>query len=392
MKFRGILSSILVALILCVPSFFQMRSYSNTLDYNVASSLTEIIVPLALTATDALHSQDSHLVIEPLIYDEFVAGSIPAPAVVNDCLLGDTQYKIEYPGGAHKLVIELEGDQDVDLYVRRATPITNENGKTLSDFKSDSPLRTESLILPAVTPVLEQGIYFIGITNCGPGAASYKLKAQILDPPDADIVNLNLNGVEVGSIPTPEPGICRVGRTQYAGSASFDPCGSSFSWFVRIQSDQNINVYIRKDKPVAVENGLVIYDKVTEFPAKSQTISLGQDAPGTSLFYIAVENCSLDVANYIVAAGAVIGDAFPPFITSAFFEKKDLHVFGHFFTSSAIILLDGQPQPTIIKREVNQPDVLIVKKAKKRIARQQAISVTIKDSRCTSAPFIITRP
>ena len=147
---------------------------------------------------------------------EIVAGSIPAPAVPNDCLLGVTQYKIEFPGGARKLAIELEGDEDVDLYLRRGSPIAIEQGKILADFKSDSPQKEERLSAPALTPglepymgapLLDAGIYLIAVTNCGPGATSYTLTAKILGPPDAERVNLSVNGVEVGSIPATDPGV-----------------------------------------------------------------------------------------------------------------------------------------------------------------------------------------
>lgn len=374
MKFRGILLSILVVIICCGPSFSEGNA------------------PRAAIAKHSLHSQFTQSAIEPLNYGETVAGSIPAPAVANDCLLSDRQYRIEYPGGAHKLVIQLQANQDVDLYVRAGSPVTNENGNVMADFKSATSRKTESLSLPLFTAVLERGTYFIAVTNCGPGAADYTLIAQVLDPPDADTVALNLSSVEVGSVPAPEPGLCRISRTQYVGSSSFAPCAGSFSWFVTIRADQNINVYIRKNKPVALENGLVIYDRVTTSPAKVQFVSLDQNEPGQSLFYVAVENCNFEAVNYSVAAGGLVGDAFPPFIANAFFDKKDLHVIGQSFNTNSVVLLDGQPQQTIYSPLFPFQDRLIVKKAKKKIERRQTVRVTVAGGGCTSGPFLLTRP
>lgn len=393
MILKGILSPILLILISCDPLFFQVRSYGNRLDYKTDSPLTNVSVSPAATAKDAMHAQDSQLVIESLNSGDNVAGSIPAPVVVNDCLLGVIQYKIEVPGGVHKLVIKLQGNHDVDLYVRISSPITKENGMIVADFKSSTPQSTEHLFLPANTPVLERGTYFIGVSNCGPGAADYNLSAQILDPPDAETVGLSPESVEVGSIPAPDPGSCRVGRTQYAAISTFDPCAGSFFLSIRFHADQNVNVYVRKDKRITVgEGSLVMYDSVSGSETKDHSLWLFSDTPGVTLFFVAIENCSFGVANYVVTTSAIIGDTFPPFVRSAFFEKKDLHVVGGFFGSSAIVLLDGEPQQTIFDSESNFPDMLIVKKAKKKIARHQTVSIAVKRSGCTSQPLIFTRP
>lgn len=402
MKSIGIGWTALAVLILCGAAFSQTQLHGSIIGYKTNSVLTRKNALIAVTAKNAIHIQ-SQPVIEPLTPGGIVAGSIPAPAVANDCLLGITQYRIEFPGGVRKLVIGLEGDQDVNLYVRRDSLITFEEGKILADFKSDSPQRNERLSLPAIVqgsdhfitgvPLLESGTYFIAVTNCGPGAAGYTLRAQILDPPDAERVNLTVNGVEVGSVPAPDPGFCRVGRTQYAAFASFDPCGSAFVWGVDIRADQNVNVYVRKDKPVTVENGIVVYDRVTESQAKIQHVGISQDTPGAALYFVAVENCSLEAVNYTLASEAAIGDYFPPFISTAFFEKKDLHVIGPFFTEKGVVLIDGQPQETIYGGTTEYyEDILIIKKAKKKTARHQMVVITVRRGVCTSPPFMFIRP
>jgi hypothetical protein len=170
-------------------------------------------------------------------------------------------------------------------------------------------------------------------------------------------------------------------------------CGDAFFWTVSINSDQNVNVYVRKDRPITVENGIVMYDRVTESQAKQQQIGISQDTPGTGKFFIAVENCSFQPASYTIASFAVVADAFPPFITTASLEAR-LLVVGYFFTERGIVLLDDQPQPTVYGGMTNDfKEILIVKKAKRKIARHQTVRITIRrDDTCDSPAFTFTRP
>ena len=345
------------------------------------------------------HSRDSQVTIEPLNAGDVAAGSILAPSAdpkaPSDCLLGDTQYMINFPGGARKLVIDLKGSQDVDLYVRRGAAIALNQGKLLADYISHSPLETERLSVPSAnySRLLEAGTYFIAITNCGPGAADYTVSWSIVDPPAIDTVGLAVHGLEIGSVPAPESGSCRVGRTQYIAFATLDSCGDASFWAVFINADQNVNVYVRKDRPITVENGIVMYDRVTESQSKHQEIGISQDTPGTGKFFIAVENCSFQPANYTILSLLAIADAFPPFIASVSLEGR-LVVMGYSLTERGIVLLDDQPQPTVYGGMTNDfRDILIVKKAKRKIARHQTVRITIRrDDTCDSLPFIFTRP
>ena len=366
---------------------------------HAGSSKTDLFAKArSVPAREIVHSRDGHIIIEPLNASDVAAGSIVAPSVdpkgPSDCLLGDTQYMINFPGGARKLVIDLKGSQDVDLYVRRGAAIALNERKLLADFISDSPQNTERLSVPSAnySRLLEAGTYFIAITNCGPGAADYTVVWSILDPPATETVGLAVHGLEIGSVPAPEPGFCRIGPTQYFVFADLDLCGDAFFWSVGVDSDQNINVYVRKDRPITVENGIVMYDRVTESQAKQQQIGISQDTPGGGKFFIAVENCSFKPANYTIASLAGIADAFPPFITAASLEGR-LVVVGYFFTERGIVLLDDQPQPTVYGGMTNDfKEILIVKKAKKKIARHQTVHIAIRRDVCDSFPFTFTRP
>lgn len=75
-------------------------------------------------------------------------GSIPAPQPGFGSL-GETQYTIEVPSGVSRLKIGLIGNQggDVDLHVRFGQRVTIENGATVADYRSESPLKSETVII-----------------------------------------------------------------------------------------------------------------------------------------------------------------------------------------------------------------------------------------------------
>jgi hypothetical protein len=112
---------------------------------------------------------------------------------------------------------------------------------------------------------------------------------------------------------------------------------------------------------------------------------------GGAVFFLAIENCSFDVANYTLIAGEGIADVFPPIIFRAFFEKKDLRIIG-FQIHRAKVFFDDQPQEAINGGFDGNFEVLIIKKAKKKIARHQSVRITTTDFGCSSPPFIFTRP
>lgn len=134
---------------LLVAGFFPIHPHANRL----SSKTDPLSVPPAINAREVIRTQDSQAMIEWLNPGEIVAGSILAPSTTpsaaSECKLGDTQYRINFAGGARKLVIELSGNQDIDLYVRRGSPIALEAGKLLADFRSDSPQTTERLSVPS---------------------------------------------------------------------------------------------------------------------------------------------------------------------------------------------------------------------------------------------------
>ena len=107
------------------------------------------------------------------------SGSIDAPDA-GSALLGSTQYTVQVPNGASQLTVELNGNPDVDLYVRGGQRITIGSSGPVADHVSDSQTGSESITInPSSSPPLRVGTYFIAVGNFGPGAASFNITATI---------------------------------------------------------------------------------------------------------------------------------------------------------------------------------------------------------------------
>lgn len=108
-------------------------------------------------------------------------GSISAPPDADSGVLGGTQYSIQVPAGTRQLKIDLNGNQDVDLYARFGAKVAiDDDGGVILDHFSDSLTGVESITVNLVSdPPLRQGTYFIAVANFGPGAATYSVTATV---------------------------------------------------------------------------------------------------------------------------------------------------------------------------------------------------------------------
>ncbi|HYV03162.1 MAG TPA: NF038122 family metalloprotease [Blastocatellia bacterium] len=108
-------------------------------------------------------------------------GSIRAPKTnQEDAVIDDRQYTIQVPSGANQLRVELDGNQDVDLYVRAAQRITVNSSGLQADHVSDSPTGHETVtITPSSSPALRAATYYIAVLNFGPGPVSFSLTATV---------------------------------------------------------------------------------------------------------------------------------------------------------------------------------------------------------------------
>ena len=158
--------------------------YLGIMDPTLSPGKREIITDRDLLAFDAMGFQ-----VEPLNGGDTVAltsgvaqqGSIRSPkANEEDAVIDDRQYTIQVPAGATQLRVELDGNQDIDLYVRAAQRITINSSGLQADYKSDSPTGHETVtITPSSSPALRAATYYIAVLNFGPGSVNFNLKATV---------------------------------------------------------------------------------------------------------------------------------------------------------------------------------------------------------------------
>jgi hypothetical protein len=116
----------------------------------------------------------------PLVSGQPQKGGMIAPPP-NTGVLSHLQYSIDVPSGASYLKIELNGDQDVDLFVRFGERIVNQGFHPESDYVSAGKSGSEAITITASsTPPLRAGTYFIAIANFGPGDADFTVSATVI--------------------------------------------------------------------------------------------------------------------------------------------------------------------------------------------------------------------
>ena len=339
---------------------------------------------------------------EPLTPGEPKAGSLPAVEQGSDPVLGPTQYTVQYPGGGVKLVLEFRADYPMNFFVRRNLPVTIEEKNVLADF---GPFFGGTLSLPRKLPI-DAATYYIAVRNFSPRVVNFTLTANLLGPPTADTVDFSLptlglgDKIEVGSIPTAAPTMCALGRTQYTISlADSVYCSVPTGWNVSLFGDQPLKLYARLGQRVTVANGTVVADTSSNSSNGGgfffQSIS-GAAAPGVRTFFIAVENCSPNTANYVLSFGPFVGDLPAPSINWVSLEGKKLHVNGYFLNLASVVLINGEPQATKYGGRVYDrffaEDILIVKNARKKIPLGEIVTINV-DTRsgCITYPFLFIR-
>lgn len=120
-------------------------------------------------------------------------GSGPAPIEMGTGVFYRLQYAIQVPADAKRMRIELEGDQDVDLYVRFGERITIGNdGRPNADHMSETLSNDEAIVLlPSSDPALRAGTYYIGVANFGPGEVKFTIKASVGDAAPRSVVSVS---------------------------------------------------------------------------------------------------------------------------------------------------------------------------------------------------------
>jgi hypothetical protein len=117
--------------------------------------------------------------IIPLTSGQPQTGGMTAPPP-NLGVLSHTQYAIAVPPGASQLAIDLRGDQDVDLFARFGQPVVLQGHNPTVDYKSATDSSSEAIIItPSSDLPLRPGVYYIAVSNWGPGDASFTVTATV---------------------------------------------------------------------------------------------------------------------------------------------------------------------------------------------------------------------
>jgi hypothetical protein len=117
--------------------------------------------------------------IIPLTSGQPQSGGMTAPPP-NLGVLSHTQYGIIVPPGATQLRLDLQGDQDVDLYARFGQPVFLQGHNPKTDYMSTTDSGSETIIVtPSSSPPLRAGIYYMAIANYGPMDASFTVTATV---------------------------------------------------------------------------------------------------------------------------------------------------------------------------------------------------------------------
>ena len=115
----------------------------------------------------------------PLVSGRPQTGGMVSPPA-NLGFLSHLQYSIAVPPGAAQLRIELNGNQDVDLFARFGGRVFIQGSHPESDYVSASESGFEAItITPSSSPPLRAGTYFIAVANFGPGDADFTVTATV---------------------------------------------------------------------------------------------------------------------------------------------------------------------------------------------------------------------
>ncbi|HKP13594.1 MAG TPA: hypothetical protein VJZ91_15845 [Blastocatellia bacterium] len=243
----------------------------------------------------------------PLPLNTPLSGTL-APRSSTDCTFGETQYTLQYPGGATQVKVEIsvasqQQAAHLGVAARFGQRVTIENGRFFFDFAGGA---AQPLYFPTFGPHLfEAGTYFIALRNCGSEQVDFTIRATLLRPTDADTATVTPENA-FGVILAAPPDSCSLSQTQYrVDSPGYNACSGLFV-IVSAQGDQNITLYARRDQRVVIEDGRVVADQAATIPSKIQDFILS--ARGT--YYVAVGNCSMGTVNYVVFTGEGVTD--PP--------------------------------------------------------------------------------
>jgi hypothetical protein len=253
--------------------------------------------------------------VAELVSGEPLEAGIPAPPPGLGSL-GITQYTIEVPAGASQLKIDLDGNQDVDLFVRHGARVQVVNQNPVFDHVSFSDTGIESItIVPETDPPLRPGTYFIAVVNFGPGDALFNVTATVTEgggggggsAPAISTIRGNLEGDNLGLIFTaadPEGDIttAQVSLLDQSNRVVNQPSNIPVNFGPVTQVEAQLVINNMNAFPAAVRARLVFIDAAGNRSAGA-TADFSQAQPGG----VTISDVSLKSSKMILKLQGTVG-------------------------------------------------------------------------------------
>jgi len=306
----------------------------------------------------------------PLVSGRPQRGGMSAPPL-NLGFLSHLQYSIAVPPDAAQLRIELNGNQDVDLFVRFGERVVIQGFHPRGDYVSAGASGVEAItVTPSSSPPLREGTYFVAVANFGPGEADFTVTATVIGAKntrrpaifnirphlEGDVLDVTYAGVDLdgGVVKADVTLLDDMGRQ--LGQPSSFAVGSADS--IRIESQLSmggLNVI-----PTAVRASLVLIDRDGN-RSPAAIVGFGRAEAGGP----AVNSASFDGSRLTIKTGG--GGA----------EDLDVEVNGHIVAPPRAIKVKGGGK-LIVKGDASQLSL-----------RQGANRIRVKNPRGWSNIFIL---
>lgn len=248
--------------------------YIGVMDPTIAPGEHPVITSEDTAALDAMGYR-TNSVIEPSMLIQLVPGQpqrggmVAPPTDVG--VLSHLQYSIDVPVGAAELRVALNGDQDVDLFMRFGQRVFIQGFHPESDYVSASESGSETIIItPSSSPPLRQGTYFIAVANFGPGDADFTVTAtvtggtdshapaifNIADQLEGDVLDLSYTAVDIdGDFARAE-----VNILDEAGGAVGEPSIFAINSGNSARIESRLSIGGLRSAPTALRASLVLID------------------------------------------------------------------------------------------------------------------------------------
>jgi hypothetical protein len=293
---------------------------------------------LAAIGYQSVKLADSVLII-PLVSGRQQSGGMVAPPLSLG-VISHTQYSIPVPGGATQLKLNLDGDQDVDLFARFGQRVFIQGFRPQSDYFSATDSGSEVInITGASSPPLRRGIYYIAVANFGPGETIFTVTATITAPSpsrppavfntaahlEGDVLGLTYGAVDLdGDFARAEVDIHdESGRLLYQSSSFTLPAGSS------TQLEGQLSIGGLGAMPAAVRAIVVLIDRAGNRSAEA-TVDFSRPETGG----LTVTGGSFDGSRFILTTRGLV-------------ENLEVEINGHVVAPPRAIKVKGSGKLTI---------------------------------------------